>query len=271
MITVRKLRSLPPKTMLRKILTLMEEWEQGLATGREGDRDYLRKVLNLLQERDDLLTLPQLRAAAGLVELLALPGAPDSTDPQRLLRLLHHLRYGIMGTLGAAPADWDFFDADTGTLTREGEKVLPIRLYLDDVRSPYNVGSIFRTAEAFGVEGITISPYTASPAHRRALRTSMGCTEILPWESAPLEKIAPPQAVFALELGGTEINRFDFPSAGLAVIGSEELGISPEAREIARRSAGIVSIPLRGAKASLNVAAATGILLHAWVTALTRG
>lgn len=92
----------------------------------------------------------------------------------------------------------------------------------------------------------------------------MGCTEALPWQIADLEEAAQERPVFALELGGTPIEGYAFPLQGIAVIGSEELGISPEARRIAADSGGIVSVPLRGAKGSLNVAVAAGILLHAW-------
>lgn len=297
MITPEKLQTLPPKTMLRKILTLMETWEQKDSsapvppTGRYSDREYRCRVLKLLRDRKDLLTAAQLRAVEELLELLEPLGplepveAPGPGEPpaavvaaarakpqasEHFLRLLHHLRYGIMEKLGIAPADWDFYDEERSRLSRKAERVLPIRLFLDDIRSPYNVGSIFRTAEAFGVEGIILSEHTASPTHKRALRTSMGCTEILPWEISSLEEISKGRPVFALELGGVELKDFVFPPSGIAVIGSEELGISPETRHIARESAGIVSIPLRGAKASLNVATAAGILLHAWVGSLAR-
>jgi TrmH family RNA methyltransferase len=191
-----------------------------------------------------------------------------NADTDTVLRLLQHVRYGLMDALGAAPADWDYYDPDAGRLTRPRTGLLPIALYLDDIRSPYNVGSIFRTAEAFGIEKIYLSRYTASPAHKRAVRTSMGCTEILPWQIADLEEAARERPIFALELGGTPIEQYSFPYRGIAVLGSEELGISPEARRIASDSGGIVSVPLRGAKGSLNVAVAAGILLHAWSLSL---
>jgi TrmH family RNA methyltransferase len=280
MITIEKLRTLPPKTMLRKILTLMEAWEREdtslpVFPGKRSGDEYRSRVLRLLLDQGSFLTAAQQRAAeelAGLLEKTA-DGEGEERSPffasKASLRLLHHLRYGIMDRLGIARADWDFYDEEDGLLTREAEKVLPIRLYLDDLRSPYNVGAIFRTAEAFGVEAVLISEHTASPNHKRALRTSMGCTEVLPWRLASLEDVSRGQAVFALELGGKSLEKFEFPPSGIAVIGSEELGISPEARRIAEKSAGIVSIPLRGAKASLNAATAAGILLHAWVQSIS--
>lgn len=265
MITVRKLQSLPPKTRLRKIITLMEEWERGFTPGKQLDRDYQRRVMRLLIDQPELLQPAHIRGISRCIELLEIPVADE--DRELFLRVLHNIRYGIMNALGLAPADWDFYDETSRRLVRNAADTLPLWLYLDDIRSPYNVGSIFRTAEAFGVERILLSEYTAAPTHPRALRTSMGCTEVLPWEISPLEHIAGKYPVFALELGGIPLEQFTFPREGVAVLGSEELGIGPEAREIARKSAGIVSIPLRGAKASLNVAVATGILLHAWASA----
>jgi len=289
MITVNKLRSLPPKTRLRKIITLIEEWEREYTYRHSADSLYQRDVLRLLAEEPSEAVRPLLDVIDQILGLLSGESFQDSRGPDAtgkdsrgpaysgevrrqasipeadtVLRLLQHVRYGLMDALGVAPADWDFYDPVAGQLTRPRTALLPIALYLDDIRSPYNVGSIFRTAEAFGVEEIFLSRYTASPGHKRAVRTSMGCTELLPWQVADLSEVAREHPVFALELGGTPIGQYSFPLRGIAVLGSEELGISPEARRIAAGSGGIVSVPLRGAKGSLNVAVAAGILLNAW-------
>lgn len=257
MITIQKLKTLPPKTRVRKIITMLEEWERSLRSGARLDQHYIRQVLQLLAEEDQLLN-QNLRTEAE--KLKGLPMAPT----EQYLHALHNVKYGIMSALGIVPADWDFFDPESGLLSRAEDAVVPVGLYLDDIRSPYNVGSIFRTAEAFGVERLFLSNFTADPQHTRAQRTSMGATSVVPWQTEPLEAVAERFPVFALELGGVGIDEFVFPAEGVAVLGSEELGISPEARRIAETSAGIVSIPLRGAKGSLNVAVACGILLQAW-------
>ncbi|MFW6209263.1 MAG: TrmH family RNA methyltransferase, partial [Spirochaetota bacterium] len=237
--------------------TMLEEWERSLRAGGKVDHYYLRQVLQLLSEEEALLTPAQRFEVEKLNSLSVEPS-------EQYLHTLHNVKYGIMSVLGIVPADWDFYDPESGTLARNGDSVLPISLYLDDIRSPYNVGSIFRTAEAFGVERLFLSRFTADPQHKRALRTSMGATSAVPWQTESLEAVAERVPVCALELGGTPIDEFAFPSEGVAVLGSEELGISPEARRIAAASAGIVSIPLRGSKGSLNVAVACGILLQAW-------
>jgi TrmH family RNA methyltransferase len=75
--------------------------------------------------------------------------------------------------------------------------------------------------------------------------------------------------VFALETGGTPLRDFAFPQTGVMIVGSEELGISPEALTLADVSLGRVSIPCYGAKASLNVSAAFAIAMQAWAESLT--
>ena len=70
-----------------------------------------------------------------------------------------------------------------------------------------------------------------------------------------------PGTVIALELGGTSINEFAFPERGVAVLGSEEFGISPAVLSCCGSR---VTIPMGGSKGSLNVSVAAGILLQRW-------
>jgi TrmH family RNA methyltransferase len=67
-----------------------------------------------------------------------------------------------------------------------------------------------------------------------------------------------------MELGGTALADFAFPEEGVMIVGSEELGTSPELLSIADSSLGRVSIPLAGSKGSLNVSVAFGIVLQSW-------
>lgn len=265
MITLRKLQSLPRKTRLRKILTMLEEWSRDPEGRLLPERSYGRGVMELLsgdERLEDRHREAAQRISRAWVERR---GVPD----EQFRRDLSHLRFGLMEYLGAAPADWDFYDPEHGTVSRSGALVLPVSVFLDDVRSPFNVGAMFRTAEAFGAERMYLSPYCADPQHKRSRRTSMGCVDLLPWS-----RIEPGDLnegpFFALEVGGVPAEEFDFPSEGTVAVGSEELGISPETRERARASCGIVSIPTGGAKGSLNVSVAFGILMHRWFTVLRR-
>jgi TrmH family RNA methyltransferase len=152
-----------------------------------------------------------------------------------------------------------------------------MRVYLEDIRSPFNVGAMFRAAESFGVEKLWLSPRCADPGHPRARRTAMGCVDILPWERAEAEDPPGPRRAgdeedrcFALETGGVDIAGFVFPRRGMLIAGSEELGVSPAALERADASLGRLSIRTYGAKGSLNVSVAFGIALQRWAEALSK-
>ena len=168
-----------------------------------------------------------------------------------------------LDVLGESPADWDLVD-DDGRIDFSKRTVFHHMLYLDSLRSPFNVGSIFRSAESFQVSGIYIAPGSASPEHPRARRTSRGTVDGVDWKEMDLADIPSSIPVFALETGGEDIATFSFPEHGICIIGSEEDGISAEARKRADASFGIVSIPQHGAKGSLNVSAAAAILLYKW-------
>lgn len=185
------------------------------------------------------------------------PLFPENIQDQ--LQICNNLRHQLLVLLGQEPADWDF----TARFDARGQRdVLPLRVYLDDIRSPFNVGSIFRTAEAMGAQEVLLSPGTAPPEHPRAKRTSMGTVDILPWRVLEPEEI--PEPCFALESGGTSVSQFSFPLSGTVILGSEELGVRPFLLQKAEQSAGRVSIPMRGQKGSLNVGVAFGILMQMW-------
>jgi TrmH family RNA methyltransferase len=262
MITIRKLASLPRRTRLRKTVHLLEQMERECLAGRAVDRRYLREVAALLSGDERLGE--RVRAAARLVT-----GAAGGADR---CRDIDGLRNALLAELGREPAEWDLLTPDGSGLDRGARAVRDFFVYLEDLRSPYNVGSIFRTAESFGVRAIYLSPQTARPDHPRAERSSMGATGVVPWRVCGLEEAAAeagavcPAApgLFALETGGEPLETATLPEPGLVVLGSEELGVSPDALARAEGSGGRVSIPTAGAKASLNVSVAFGILAHAW-------
>ncbi len=258
MISIGKLSSLRRETRLRKIASILGDYELRLRESRQVDVEFLAALARLLLS-DELLP-----RRIGLALAESAPGAG-------LLRGCWAARSGLLAVLGAEPAEWDLLAPETGALETRLRTVYPARVYLDDLRSPFNVGSIFRSAEAFGVERILLSESTPLPTHPRARRAAMGCAEAVPWEVAGPLALRDEPRLFALETGGTAIERFAFPSEGILVVGSEELGVSPLLLDYAERRLGRVSIPLLGAKRSLNVASAFGIVMHAWASALSRG
>lgn len=146
---------------------------------------------------------------------------------------------------------------------------LPVALVLDNVRSGLNIGSVFRTADAFALEKIVLCGITAQPPHREILKTALGSTESVNWEyfaDTPLALRSLREAgwqVLALEQTDRKTWLHDFrpvPSAKYAIVlGNEVDGVN--ARVLADCD-GALEIPQFGTKHSLNVAVAAGIV--AW-------
>jgi TrmH family RNA methyltransferase len=247
MITLRKLRTLRPDTRLRKIALILQDAEK--SSVKHLDTAYLVGVFEIVADivPDTRIPLPD--------EL-----SPERQDERR--RICNAARHRILASLGAEPAEWDLYHAEDQPV--QSDRTLPMAIYLDDIRSPFNVGSIFRTAAAMGVSTVYLSKDTPLPSHRRVVRSSMGATGTVPWEVTDMQGIPVDRPIFALETGGTPLDEFAFPHSGICIVGSEELGVSPPLLSRARASAGVVSIPMAGGKASLNVGVSVGILMHYW-------
>jgi TrmH family RNA methyltransferase len=282
MIPLDKLARLPRHQRLRKAEKILAAGERRLNGGPEpaAAPSYLAALLALLAE-DDEFSGPERRAlAAAALAFTPAPSAgagPDSPapldpplPPRRALNTARHI---LLAAAGRQTADWDLI-APEGVLDGTKRRVFPgMGVYLEDIRSPFNVGAMFRAAESFGVEKIWLSPLCADPRHRRALRTAMGCVDILPWERTEPEdlwKAGEGLPCFALETGGVDLKDFPFPPAGLMIAGSEELGVSPAVLERVDASLGRVSVKTYGAKGSLNVSVAFGIALHRWAERLSQ-
>jgi len=262
MFTKRKLLSLTPENRRRKLARLLEEWLDSLLSGTMPDARAAALISAL--DGDELPAEAREALRRVLDRLKTGAGAED------LPWELDRLRHSLLATLGEDSADWDFRVPGTGRLDASARRVFPFTVYLEGLRSPFNVGSIFRSAECFGVREILLAPGSASPEHPRAKRSGMGSAEVLGWRFAPPEVLAGLPNVFALELGGTPVDEFEFPEEGVCIVGNEELGVSPALRTLAGKSAGVVSLPLYGAKGSLNASVAFGILMFAWTTAVRK-
>lgn len=220
-------------------------------------REYTKKLVEILLKDPKLSP-----SAADEIKILL---NSESFDE---LRLCNCARNHLLALIGSFPAEWDLVIAPHSSLLNKDGAVKArsfykgVSVYAEDIRSPFNMGSIFRTAEGLGAEKVYISPFCTDPMQPRAQRSSMGCIETLGWERTDLNSLPEDVPVFALETGGTPINEFVFPKQGICIIGSEELGCSPEA--LKRAQYGRVSIPMKGLKASLNVGVAFGILMQKW-------
>jgi len=187
-------------------------------------------------------------------------------------------RNNLLSIIGTFPAEWDLIIAphkeptDENGVVKQRDFFPDVCVYAEDIRSPFNIGSIFRSAEAMGADKVFISPRCVDPEHSKSLRSGMGCVETMGFERKSIPELIQYSKendipIFVLETGGDEICDFNFPKKGICIIGSEELGVSPEALKSA--TYGRVSIPMKGLKASLNVGVAFGILMQKWVESLS--
>ena len=149
---------------------------------------------------------------------------------------------------------------------KEAEKH-PIIVILDDVRSMHNVGSAFRTCDAFAVEALHLCGYTPAPPHRDIHKTALGATETVSWKNFTTTLDAVQDArvngykVYAAEQAHNSIslNDFHWPKEKTALVfGNEVEGVNDEVLSMVD---GCIEIPQWGAKHSLNISVALGVVL----------
>ena len=142
----------------------------------------------------------------------------------------------------------------------------PIIAVLENVRSAYNVGSVFRTADAFLIEAVYLCGYTAFPPHKEIRKTALGAEETVQWKhfqntmDAIAELRAQDYSVYAVEQTeqSFKLNEFSSDKKIAVVFGNEVTGV--EEGTIAQTD-GCIEIPQWGMKHSLNIATAAGIVL----------
>ena len=144
----------------------------------------------------------------------------------------------------------------------------PVTVILDNVRSLNNIGSIFRTADAFLIEKIYLCGITATPPHKDIQKTALGATETVAWEHAEdvlavVEKLHQQDwHVYSVEQAENAIFLDSFqPQKGrkiALVFGNEVKGVQ---QKVVSASDGVLEIPQLGSKHSLNIAVSAGVVL----------
>lgn len=157
---------------------------------------------------------------------------------------------------------------------RQMEK-FPVTIVLDNIRSQQNIGSVFRTADAFGLEGILLCGISATPPHREIQRSALGATESVHWEYFP-ETIEACRMLkdkgyllYGVEQTDESLFLQDFsPVTGrktALVFGNEVNGIDEKLLSLLD---GCLEIPQFGTKHSLNISVSAGIVIWAIVEKL---
>jgi len=150
---------------------------------------------------------------------------------------------------------------------RESKKI-PVVAVLDNIRSQNNIGSVFRTADAFRLEGVILCGITATPPHREIHKTALGATDSVHWEYH--EETS--DAVLALKLKGYQIISVEQAKGAVTL---EQLHLSPDQKyalvfgheirgvdqKVVDLSHKCVEIPQHGTKHSLNISVAAGIVI----------
>lgn len=149
----------------------------------------------------------------------------------------------------------------------------PVHVVLDNIRSAFNVGSIFRTADAGAVEHLYLCGMTAYPPNLKLAKTALGAFDYVPWTHypRPLDAVERLQAaripIVAVEVtpDAVPLARFDWTRPVALVFGNEVRGIGAD---VLAECDATVRIPMRGFKNSINVATAFGValyhILHTW-------
>jgi 23S rRNA (guanosine2251-2'-O)-methyltransferase len=145
-------------------------------------------------------------------------------------------------------------------------------LILDNVRSLNNVGSVFRTADAFLVEAIYLCGITGTPPNKEIYKTALGADETVSWQYFENTMDAlhacktKGYSVYAVEQaeGSTMLNNFTTPTNGLALVfGNEVDGVD---EDIINAADGCIEIPQEGSKHSLNISVSLGIVVWAVIS-----
>jgi tRNA G18 (ribose-2'-O)-methylase SpoU len=144
----------------------------------------------------------------------------------------------------------------------------PIIVVMENIRSAYNVGSVFRTADAFLIEAIYIVGYSAKPPHKEIKKTALGAEETVEWKyfKTTAEAIdllrAKRYKVYAVEQaeGSYKLHAAGFRQNEKValVFGNEVTGVEQSTIQLCE---GCIEIPQLGMKHSLNIATAAGVVL----------
>ena len=158
-------------------------------------------------------------------------------------------------------------DADMGIRTTDSHRSpdrAPIAVVADNVRSAFNAGGIFRTADFFGVERLVLCGYTPTPEHPQVVKTALGADKTVPWEHVvdvrdAIDRLRHEgRIIYALETAEAAHDITGFtPSLPCAVLlGNERFGLDPD---VVAMADAVLEIPSFGTKNSLNVVSAFAV------------
>lgn len=245
-------------SILKSCYQLMREMEQNSQNGGEFQEGDLFRLAGLLRSF----------ALSASPELEKLSLIPEHLHPQMSLRHFLNFLVPIERLVGRNLSDDSFLVTSQDKVQTPKNKV-PLYFVLENIRSAFNVGSIFRLADCLAAEKIFLCGYTATPENEALEKTSLGTLPNTTWlhfdhlnealQNLKKENIQ----IFALETAEKSKSLFatTFQGPTALVVGNERFGLEASALQMCD---GVISIPTYGVKNSLNVSNALSIAAYEW-------
>lgn len=256
---------------LRKILELAQSIEQGWPkTGPKGPNQAVK-----LHDDERYQSLKAAISDCKNAEAEELRRLADRANHLHNEISLQHLYACIVPferLAGKSLRDDEFLGAVAeGDKKEKAQPSFPTKLIVENLRSAFNVGALFRTSECLGISEIILCGYTPGPDDEKTAKTSMGTAEEVRWRRTDRAKTACEELkkqgykIIALEtaMNSTSLTQIKFENEKTAfLVGNERFGIDADTLQLADE---ICRIPLRGVKNSLNVGIAFGIVAFEWL------
>jgi tRNA G18 (ribose-2'-O)-methylase SpoU len=257
MISRSKFLKYSPAQKIYKIANFIRECENNISNGIEPDLLILKKYLEFLKEENT--DIDEITKTILLIEKLLNDFSPTKTGQQKI-QLLNICFYDLMHIIGKSVNEDDFINHKIKLFDlKKDKKVFDIIMILDNIRSPFNVGSMFRSSDCFGIKELILCGITPCPPLVKIEKTSMGTINYVDWKyfentlDAIIKYKNSGYKIYALETSENSISLHDLKDHEkiVFIFGNEEFGIT---KEILEQCDSVIEIPLMGIKNSINVA-----------------
>lgn len=245
-----KLQKMPEERLVSVLYGLLKVWEKDFSAGFS-ESSRATEILNILKARNSEKW--QRFSEFFLTEV-------DERKLQSLLVFLERLQ-----SLNVKEDEF-LWVSNNDHLENVAANKIPLYFVLDDIRSSFNIGSIFRLADCIGVSKIYLCGYTASPENFKIEKAAMGAESYTAWEYvedkeklfATLEAQGIEQVALETYEGAIDVEDYDFSLASKTAlwVGNERFGLK---KSLVKNMKACVVLPLYGVKNSLNVAQALSI------------
>lgn len=245
------------KKTLEEIHNLFTGLEQD-STDHGFDGQLLEELINLIA---------QLEKSEDPI-LVKLSRYKNSLTPEMTLKHFTTIAVPFERYLKKSITDGDFLVSSTDR-DHLVMKRAPLHFIIDNMRSAFNVGSIFRTADTIGVQKIWLTGYTPTPVQPQVDKAALGATMVVDWQNTSFQECIQDLKnknfkIIALETSAQAVeisSDFDFNQPTAFIVGNERFGLDKDQLELADE---IRRIPTFGIKNSLNAAVAVAIAGYEW-------